>query len=121
MPTEKFREMIRLHELGCNQSEIAHSCHVARSTVQDYLRRAASKELSYERLGQMSDSEAQALLRYSQIWCTATKSGSLLTIANAPSVGLLNSQTILKLHPFNHIAKMLEATNSQPAFLSALD
>ena len=30
----KFREIIRLHELGYNQSEIAQSCAVARSTVQ---------------------------------------------------------------------------------------
>ena len=30
----KFREIIRLHELGNNQTEIATSCGVARSTVQ---------------------------------------------------------------------------------------
>jgi len=58
----KFREIIRLHALGYNQSEIARSCVVARATVQDYLRLAAAKGLSYEHLLQMSDSEAQALL-----------------------------------------------------------
>lgn len=58
----KFREILRLHELGCNQSEIARSCVVARSTVQDYIRRATSKGLSYDQLKQLSDSEAQALL-----------------------------------------------------------
>lgn len=58
----KFREIIRLHELGRSQSEIAQSCAVARSTVQDYLRRAVEKGLSYEQLSQLSDSEAQALL-----------------------------------------------------------
>ncbi|MGB3516212.1 MAG: hypothetical protein WBA43_07140 [Elainellaceae cyanobacterium] len=42
-----FREMIRLHELGYNQRGIAGSCVVARATVQDYLRRAATKGLSY--------------------------------------------------------------------------
>jgi transposase len=73
MPTEKFREMIRLRELGRSQSEIAHSCNVARSTVQDYLRRAASKGLSYERLAQMSDSEAQALLGKGQRKSNAPK------------------------------------------------
>jgi IS30 family transposase len=73
MPTEKFREMIRLRELGRSQSEIAHSCNVARSTVQDYLRRAASKDLSYERLAQMSDSEAQALLGKGQRKSNAPK------------------------------------------------
>jgi IS30 family transposase len=62
MPMEKFREIIRLHELGRNQTEIARSCKVARSTVQDYLRRAAAKSLDYAQLAQLSDSEAQALL-----------------------------------------------------------
>mgnify|MGYP001796253007 FL=1 len=62
MPMEKFREIIRLHELGHNQTAIARSCNVARSTVQDYLRRAAAKALSYEQLQQLSDSEAQVLL-----------------------------------------------------------
>lgn len=54
----KFREMVRLHELGHNQSAIAQSCGVARSTVQDYIRRATAKGLSYEQLSQMSDSQA---------------------------------------------------------------
>jgi len=58
----KFREILRLHALGYNQSEIARSCVVARATVQDYLRRAAAKGLSYDQLEQISDSEAQALL-----------------------------------------------------------
>jgi transposase len=58
----KFREIIRLHELGRNQSDIARSCGVARATVQDYTRRASAKGLSYAQLEAMSDSEAQALL-----------------------------------------------------------
>ena len=58
----KFREIIRLHELGYNQSDIAQSCAVARSTVQDYIRRARGKGLSYAELCQLSDSEAQAQL-----------------------------------------------------------
>lgn len=62
LPMVKFREMIRLHELGRNQTEIARSCGVARSTVQDYVRRADAKGLSYAMLSQMSDSDAQALL-----------------------------------------------------------
>ncbi|MGF1459288.1 MAG: IS21 family transposase [Leptolyngbyaceae cyanobacterium] len=62
LPMVKFREIIRLHELGYNQSEIALSCTVARSTVQDYIRRASGKGLSYEELSQLSDSEAQARL-----------------------------------------------------------
>jgi len=59
---DKLREIIRLHELGRNQSEIARSCNIARATVQDYLRRAAAKGLSYEQLQPLSDSEVQALL-----------------------------------------------------------
>ena len=62
LPMDKFREIIRLDELGRNQTEIARSCGTARSTVQDYLRRAAAKGLTYARLEQLSDSEAQALL-----------------------------------------------------------
>ncbi|WP_225938434.1 IS21 family transposase [Leptothermofonsia sichuanensis] len=62
LPMAKFREMVRLHELGHNQSAIAQSCGVARSTVQDYIRRAVAKGLSYEQLSQMSDSQALELL-----------------------------------------------------------
>lgn len=62
LPMVKFREIIRLHELGRNQTEIARSCGVARATVQDYTRRASAKGLSYARLEKMSDSEAQVLL-----------------------------------------------------------
>jgi len=62
LPMVKFREIIRLHELGYNQTEIARSCVVARSTVQDYVRRASAKGLSYEQLQTMSDGEAQRLL-----------------------------------------------------------
>ncbi len=51
----KFREILRLHELGRNQTEIAHSCGVARSTVQDYVRRATAKGLSYAQLCELSD------------------------------------------------------------------
>lgn len=62
LPMVKFREILRLHELGYNQSEIAQSCRVARSTVQDYIRRAQAKSLSHADLSKLSDSEAQSLL-----------------------------------------------------------
>ena len=62
----KFREIIRLHELGYNQTQIATSCNVARSTVQDYIRRAQAKQLSYQQLQGLSDSEAHALLGKNQ-------------------------------------------------------
>lgn len=62
LPMVKFREILRLSELGYNQSEIARSCLVARATVQDYIRRAKAKGLTFEQLHQLSDSEAQTLL-----------------------------------------------------------
>ncbi|XPM53913.1 MAG: hypothetical protein EDM05_038585 [Leptolyngbya sp. IPPAS B-1204] len=62
LPVAKFREILRLHELGYSQCQIAQSCAVARSTVQDYIRRATAKNLSYDQLRQLSDSEAQAAL-----------------------------------------------------------
>lgn len=39
LPVSNFREILRLYDLGYNQSEISRSCLVARSTVQDYIRR----------------------------------------------------------------------------------
>lgn len=62
LPVAKFREILRLHELGYSQCQIAQSCAVARSTVQDYIRRATAKNLSYAQLNQLSDSEAHQLL-----------------------------------------------------------
>jgi transposase len=58
----KMREILRLHELSYSQCEIARSCRVARSTVQDYLRRAAAKGLSYSQLSELSDSAILAQL-----------------------------------------------------------
>ncbi|KAI9129382.1 IS21 family transposase [Acaryochloris sp. CCMEE 5410] len=58
----KFREIIRLHELGHNKSEIARSCFISRTSVRDYLRRAQGQSLSYDQLSQLSDSDIQHLL-----------------------------------------------------------
>jgi len=62
LPVTKFREILRLHEMGYSQCQIAQSCTVARATVQDYIRRATAKNLSYAQLNQLSDSEAHQLL-----------------------------------------------------------
>jgi len=59
---DKFREMLRLHELGRNQTEIARGCGVARSTVQDYLRRAKATHLTYSQIQSLSDPEIQTRL-----------------------------------------------------------
>lgn len=58
----KFREILRLHEMGYSQCSIAQSCAVARSTVQDYIRRAIAKNVSYAQVSQLSDSEVKELL-----------------------------------------------------------
>jgi transposase len=54
---DKFREILRLHELGYSQCEIARSCQIARATVQDYLRRARANHLTYEALENLSQTE----------------------------------------------------------------
>ncbi len=59
---DKIREIIRLHELGYSQGEIARSCYVARSTVQDYIRRAQAQGLRYADLQDLSHSEARTRL-----------------------------------------------------------
>jgi transposase len=59
---DKIRELLRLSDLGYNQTAIARSCALARSTVQDYLRRAQAKGVSYEQVSQLSGSEISALL-----------------------------------------------------------
>ncbi len=50
---KRIKEILRLKELGLNQSEIAKSVNVSRSTVQEYLARAAAAGIS--------GAEAQAL------------------------------------------------------------
>ena len=62
LPMEKVREILRLKELGYNQGQIARSCGVARSTVQDYVRRATAMGVSYDQVKSLKDSEARALL-----------------------------------------------------------
>lgn len=62
MKMEKLREILRLHELSYSQCEIARSCRVSRATVQDYLRRAAAKGLSYRQAQTLSDSALLAWL-----------------------------------------------------------
>ncbi len=62
LPMEKVREILRLKELGYNQGQIARSCFIARSTVQDYVRRATAMGVSYEQVKNLKDSEARALL-----------------------------------------------------------
>lgn len=62
----KFREILRLYELGYNQSEISRSCHIARSTVQDYLRRAQANALKFEQVANWSDGDLKQALGKNQ-------------------------------------------------------
>ena len=57
-----LREIIRLYELGYNQSEISRSCLVARSTVQDYIRRVQQSALTFEQAKHLSDLELSHVL-----------------------------------------------------------
>lgn len=52
-----IREILRLTCAGLNQAQIAQSCKVARSTVQDYQRRARAVGLEYEAARELPDDE----------------------------------------------------------------
>lgn len=52
-----IREILRLSAAGLNQSQIAQSCNVARSTVQDYQRRAQAAGVDYKFAQEMPDDE----------------------------------------------------------------
>jgi transposase len=53
----RIREILRLWGLGQSQGQIALSAGVARSTVQDYLRRAQVAGISVELVGELSEAE----------------------------------------------------------------
>jgi transposase len=52
-----IREMLRLAEGGFSQTQIAQSCNVARSTVQEYLRHAQVAGLTYKEVQELPDDE----------------------------------------------------------------
>ena len=45
-----YKEILRLHSLGINNTRIAESCACARSTVIATLQRAAERELSWSKV-----------------------------------------------------------------------
>lgn len=53
----QFREILRLSGSGMTRSAVAQSCGCARSTVRDYVLRAAEAEVTAEQLSTLSDSE----------------------------------------------------------------
>mgnify|MGYP002518023824 CR=1 FL=1 len=52
-----YREILRLHSLGLNKTEIASSCRCARNTVAATLQRAANCGLQWPLPEEMSDAE----------------------------------------------------------------
>ena len=59
---ERVRQLLRLRELGFNQRAIHRSTGIARSSVQEYLRRAELFEVSYEKALLLSDAELKSVL-----------------------------------------------------------
>lgn len=52
-----YREILRLHSLGLNKTEIASSCQCARNTVAATLQRAANCGLQWPLPEEMSDKQ----------------------------------------------------------------
>lgn len=52
-----YREILRLHSLGLNKTEIAESCHCARNTVATTMQRAANCQLQWPLPEEMSDKQ----------------------------------------------------------------
>jgi len=63
LPMRKIKEVLRLkYVCGLSEREIARSCHVTRSTVGNYLRRAAVAGLSWPLAVELSEAELQERL-----------------------------------------------------------
>ena len=61
----KYREIIRLNHLGISQRDISLSVKVARSTVQECLKRVKAKGLDWEKVCGLSESELGDILKVS--------------------------------------------------------
>ncbi len=57
-----YREILRLHSLGLNNTEIAHSCPCSCTTVIQVLRLAQANNLTYPLPYRMTDKELAELL-----------------------------------------------------------
>ena len=75
-----YREILRLHSLRLNKTEIASSCRCARNTVAATLQRAANRGLQWPLPEEMSDSGllgTEILVRMTQLTrsrCSITSS-----------------------------------------------
>ena len=58
----KVKEVLRLAEMGLNQTEIARAAGVSRSAVQDYIYRATANEVTYREIAELGEAEVQTRL-----------------------------------------------------------
>jgi transposase len=58
----KIKEVLRLNNSGLSERVIARSCRLSRSTVADYLRRAAGAGLTWPLLQELTDTDVEARL-----------------------------------------------------------
>ena len=62
LPMRKIKEVLRLKHAGLSEREIARSCRLARSTVADYMGRAAEAALSWPLPEALGEAEIEARL-----------------------------------------------------------
>jgi transposase len=63
LPVRKIKEIIRLkYECGISERQIARSCQVSRSTVADYIRKAAAARLSWPEACTQSEAQLEERL-----------------------------------------------------------
>jgi transposase len=63
LSVRKIKEILRLKlDCGISEREIARSCHVSRSTVADYLRRAAAARLTWSEASALAESQLEERL-----------------------------------------------------------
>ncbi|MEK6733038.1 MAG: helix-turn-helix domain-containing protein, partial [Candidatus Omnitrophota bacterium] len=59
----KIKEVLRLkYDCGISEREIARSCQVSRSTVADYLRRAAAARLTWPEASSLAQTQLEERL-----------------------------------------------------------
>src|SRR4030066_2039578 len=59
----KIKEVLRLkYDCGISEREIARSCQVSRSTVADYLRRAAAAKVTWAEASAMAEAQLEERL-----------------------------------------------------------
>jgi transposase len=60
LSVRKIKEILRLKlDCGVSEREISRSCQVSRSTVADYLRRAAAAKLNWNEASSLTDSQLE--------------------------------------------------------------